>query len=655
MGDHMNNEKILKIVIALLSVFVIAAGIYLIIDEPGEEVITADKEQVTSVNETSAEDIQASEQPMTSANNENENQNEEAAIDELFSAIFGGQSYNPSSAASYVYFDAEEFSDKCDSYFVDIPTAPYKGEIKEKRDEEPEIRYDTDYTIAGIELLLSQYLEAHAYEYGAYVVAFGENETPVSVYFAKNLDSGYIGVYGDELVDTDKFTTINAIYDELLRMYETEPETFDNREDYDSFNSDFGNTDNDENASSGNTMTIMTAYGSSFESDMDRYYFDHKNLPDGVSIDYTYEDTDEYEDTLTDDLFGNELEFFSTDYNVDLLILDPYVAADLLNSDLILPLSELGFTEAELADQFPFTVSLTSDDNGVQKGLMYKLYPEVFIYRKSIAKKVLGTDDPKEVAEFIKDRNSFEATAEKMKENGYKMLGGTDEEAMMFTQYDRTPIVYENGDFVIPKYWKNWAEHTKNYVDKGYVLTASMWSDEWSAALEHNEFFGIFDTSWYTEDLLWMYPGYDDDWAACPGPVGAYSDDNMSGHSFIICAAKGTDNRELAADIMRTLTLDKENLKLMAQNEDVLTNTVSGMTEIAEGKYVGNFGGGYNPFWAYTEAAKKIGEVKTNSEPYLNILSLYMNSMENYLTGSDTYDECVTLFQSELKEYWFYP
>jgi hypothetical protein len=625
----MKNEKLLPIIISLLSLFVIAAGIYINLlpaPEPHERFETPERQK-----------------PVTVARDPNE----EIDISKLSPAYNEVIKDRARWEASDVYYFAEDFLVECDDLYVTVPAAPYKGVLTEHTGDKPEIKYGTKYTKEGTQILLNDYLEYAAQEtVGAYVVAVGEGESPVCVYYADSFDSGYIGYDGENIVDTEKFTTLNAVYDELLRMYEEEPEKFNEPDDY--YDSYYDYDSYDDTSTDGAILNIYSDR-SQIEFDIEDYYLENNELPEGVAIDYTIVNSRSYEDRLTDGLFGNTIAILSDNDKVDLFILDPVSAKDILNSDYVLPLSELGFTEEELSDQFPYTVSLTSDDNGVQKGLMYKLYPEVFIYRKSIAKSVLGTDDPKKVAEFVKDRESFEATAEKMKEHRIKMLADTDNESLMYIQSETMSIDYENGDFVIPENWKNWAEHTKDYLDKGFILNFPRYSVEWGEAAKNDEFFGIISYSSFNEDLMWMYPEIDDDWAVCPGPVGSYS------HGMMICAAKGTDNPDLAADIMRTLALDKENLKSIAQSEDELTNTVSGMTEIAEGDYDGNFGGGYNPFWAYTEAAKKIGDVKSYNDPASEIIWLYKSHMKSYFAGENSYEECVKLFQSELREYWFYP
>jgi ABC-type glycerol-3-phosphate transport system substrate-binding protein len=635
----MNNEKILKIILALLSVFVIAAGVYIIIGQPGNEILVEEKKWEKPERQ----------KPVTSARDENE----EIDLAEISPTYKRIQESDASTAAWIIYYNAENFSEDCYTQYVHIKAAPYKGEIKEVREEKPEIRYGTDYTEAGIAQLLSQYLEScindyNQPEYGAYIVAFGEDESPISVYFAESFESGYIGTDGEYLIDTEKFTTLNAIYDELLRMYEEEPETFDNREDYDSFYDDFGNTDDTENTNGGGEVLNIYDINYALNYDIEHFYLDHLSLPEGVEIKLTSTSSGRYEDELTDGLFGNAI--MADDYKVDLFILEPSMAADILNSDYVMSLSELGFTEEELADQFPYTVSLTSDDNGVQKGLMYKLYPEVFIYRKSIAKQVLGTDDPAEVSEYVKDRESFEATAEEMKRYGIKMLGSYEEDYTALTQPFNETVSYEDGELVIPKSWEDWAKLEKTYIDKGYVLkTPRFYTDEWKDGVFKSDSFGFIGSESFMYDFILYHSEYTRDFAICPAPAAAYSED-ITDTSYIICVAKGTDNKDLAVDIMRKLALDKENLKYIAIESEVLTNTVSGMNELASEKTKAVIFDDINPFGVYAEVAGNIANVTPKNAMNNEIFEIYRDNMEDYFKGEKTYEQCYEQFLEDALE-----
>ena len=62
--------------------------------------------------------------------------------------------------------------------------------------------------------------------------------------------------------------------------------------------------------------------------------------------------------------------------------------------------------------------------DGEIRGLSYQATPGMLVYRRSIAKAVLGTDDPETVAAAVSDWDKFYETAERMKDAGYYMYSG---------------------------------------------------------------------------------------------------------------------------------------------------------------------------------------------------------------------------------------
>ena len=55
----------------------------------------------------------------------------------------------------------------------------------------------------------------------------------------------------------------------------------------------------------------------------------------------------------------------------------------------------------DFSNTYAYTVQAASDASGVVKGVSFQCCPAALIYRRSIAKDVLGTDDPAEVQEKL--------------------------------------------------------------------------------------------------------------------------------------------------------------------------------------------------------------------------------------------------------------
>jgi hypothetical protein len=384
----------------------------------------------------------------------------------------------------------------------------------------------------------------------------------------------------------------------------------------------------------GETLHIYT-YDDSFQYVFNEFYLDHKTIPDGIDVKFTIASTEDFESDLLINI-SNAADL-SEDEKVDIFLLEPEFAAKFINGDYAMPLSSLGITENELTNQFEFTKELTSDREGVQKGLMYEICPEVFIYRRSLALTVLGTDEPEEVAKFLIG-DEYNKTAQKMKERGYTMLGSYEEDFRLFTEQSDEQIVNDTGDLVLPEAWENWAEHTKEFVDNGYAKPSEKYNSEWIEGLNSGKVFGYIGDCYYAEYYISESLENKGDFAACTLPVPIYQGGSM------LCAAEGTDNPELVADIMRTLTTDPDVLQYMAERTLAVTNTVSGMTEIANGSFQSNLFIGVNPYVAYVETAKSITGAKSQYAPYNGLYLLYIKHMSGYFEGERTFEECRQAF-----------
>ena len=84
--------------------------------------------------------------------------------------------------------------------------------------------------------------------------------------------------------------------------------------------------------------------------------------------------------------------------------------------------SDLGITDSDLSKQYQYTKDVVTDSNGVLKGVSWQGCPGVLFYNRDAAKAVLGSDDPSEVQNYVKDWDTFNDTAKKMKDAGYTCL-----------------------------------------------------------------------------------------------------------------------------------------------------------------------------------------------------------------------------------------
>uniref|UniRef100_UPI0040572917 hypothetical protein n=1 Tax=Acetatifactor sp. TaxID=1872090 RepID=UPI0040572917 len=89
--------------------------------------------------------------------------------------------------------------------------------------------------------------------------------------------------------------------------------------------------------------------------------------------------------------------YAAADDKVDIFLIEADYASKYTKSDFALDvMGDVGLTAADLDGQYQYTKDIVTVD-GVQKGTTWQATPGLFAYRRSIAKEVLGTDDPTEV------------------------------------------------------------------------------------------------------------------------------------------------------------------------------------------------------------------------------------------------------------------
>ncbi len=145
-------------------------------------------------------------------------------------------------------------------------------------------------------------------------------------------------------------------------------------------------------------------------------------LKDGTQIRWIINPNQDgvYQDKL-DEALSNQLNAADDD-KVDIFAAEidyvvKYTDADI---DAAKTLTSLGINpETDLADQFEFTKTIASDQNGEMRATTWQACPGVLVYRRDIANEVFGTDDPTEIAKKTADWDTMKATAEELKAKGY--------------------------------------------------------------------------------------------------------------------------------------------------------------------------------------------------------------------------------------------
>ncbi len=333
----------------------------------------------------------------------------------------------------------------------------------------------------------------------------------------------------------------------------------------------------------------------------------------------------------------------AADDKVDLFLIEADYALKYVNSEYTMNVADLGITEDELADQYQYTKDVVTDDNGALKGVSWQGCPGVLIYNREAAKEVLGSDEPADVQAAVADWDTFLATAEKMQAAGYKMTSTVNDAYRVFSNNVTSKWV-EDGKINIDENIVKWAEMSKKMVDAGETGTAELWSDDWSKGFyPEGKVFCYFGPAWFvdfsmaadTEGSIANQGG----WGATEGPQGFYWGGTW------ICAATGTDNGSLVADIIRQLTCNVDIMTDIVKDDNDFVNNKPAMTQMAaDTSYQSAVLGGQNPLAMYCAGAENID--LSNTSPYdQGCNEEFQNAMKNYFDGNMSYDEAIESFQ----------
>lgn len=391
----------------------------------------------------------------------------------------------------------------------------------------------------------------------------------------------------------------------------------------------------------------------------DRYndYYASK-LPEGYEVNFvtTPSENNAYQNALDEALLNQEEA--SADEKVDLFLVEADYILKYVDSDATMDLNEIGVSEEDMSKQYEYTKEIAQNSEGVQKGISWQGCPGLYIYRRSIAKDVLGTDDPAEVQKAISDWATFDATAAKMKEKGYFMVSGFDDSYRTFSNNVSAPWV--DGDkIVIDPKLDQWITQTKDYTDKGFNQKTVLWADEWAQGQgPDGKVFGYFMPAWGVDFTMAgnslataeadggkqeVGNGGYGDWAATIGP------ESYNWGGTWLCAAQGTDNPTIVADIMKTICTDDATMQKIVEEKNDFVNNKTVMESMAQSDYKSAFLGGQNPLQMYCDAAAKVDMSKVS--PYDQGLNESLQvAMRDYFNGTVDKDTALKNFYTSAIE-----
>lgn len=258
-------------------------------------------------------------------------------------------------------------------------------------------------------------------------------------------------------------------------------------------------------------------------------------------------------------------------------------------------LLDLGFEDNDFEQMYSYTKEAATDGEGKIKGITWKASPGAFVYRKSIAQECFGASDADNVQSFIKDWDTMIDTARAIG----KKTSGEIKIIASVKDIDKAFGVDLWSDRAVSEDLQNVsAVLEKNKFTAGLEVN----SDAYYNAANQGTIFGYFcDMNTLGKLEMRCKVASKDDWGVCSGPQGFVT----SGEWLFV--TKVCEDREFAAQLIKSLCTDEAVLTSLFENENIFANNSVVMTKLAKvnkGKL--DFIGGNDYIRVFDKAASKL-------------------------------------------------
>ena len=320
-------------------------------------------------------------------------------------------------------------------------------------------------------------------------------------------------------------------------------------------------------------------------------------------------------------------------------------------------------SEIETADIAQYTVDIGTNPDGKVVALGYQATGGAFIYRRSIAKDVWGTDDPTEIKAKIGGGSGswdqFFTAAEELKAKGYGIISGDGDLWHAVENSSDTGWIVDGKLNIDPKR-EEFLDLSKKLKDNGYHNDTQDWQDAWFADMKgegEKEVLGFFGPAWLINYTLAPNCGGEavgegtyGDWAICESPIGFFW-----GGTWVL-ANKDTEKAEAVGEIIDWITLNstEEGLQYGWANgnlygEGGTKDCVGSGTVMAMSDGSVEFLGGQNMFDVFVPAnAYANGKNLTQYDETINIY--WRDQVRQYTAGEKSREQAIADFKQQVAD-----
>lgn len=394
-----------------------------------------------------------------------------------------------------------------------------------------------------------------------------------------------------------------------------------------------------EEAKAASGKLVVWSFTDELKKMVDEYYVP---THPGVEVEYSMTPTDQFPNKLDPVLASGQ-------GAPDVFALEAAFVRKYIESGLLLDLSDIAAEVKAKSLAYPIEIG---SYNGKVYGMSWQATPGAMFYRRSLAKKYLGTDDPAEVQKYVANLDKFVETAALLKDKSKGACVVVASTGDMFMPYKgaRKDAWVVNGKLSIDPAMISYMDMAKTLKDKGYEGRAAQWSEGWFAGMKGTlkdeagkdvEVFSYLLPTWGLHYVLKTNaPDTAGDWAMVPGPAPYQWGGTWVG------AYKGTKNAAAAKDFIKYVTSDDGFMEKWAKDTgDMISNTA--IVDKIKDTYSEPFLGGQNHYAAFAEMAKSVnGKLIQGTDQAVE--GLFNEAVNAYIHGEKTRDQAIEDFKSQV-------
>ncbi|HPU41720.1 MAG TPA: ABC transporter substrate-binding protein [Acetivibrio clariflavus] len=298
----------------------------------------------------------------------------------------------------------------------------------------------------------------------------------------------------------------------------------------------------------------------------------------------------------------------------------------------------------------PYTVDVGRSDDGKIKALTNSAIPGGIGYKRDIARKYLGTDDPDAISEMLSSTEKIIDTAKKLKERSdgkVKLVPGHNE-LMIIYLAGRSEGWIKEGRLNIDPKMLEYIDLQKQLRDMGQDGGLEAWTPSWQKAVASDSYFMFAIPTWGIPYIIEIYDTVNKDtgrWGIAK-PTYPYF---WGGTWYCITKKSTPEKKKLAWEFIKFICTDTELLESIANSPGAFINNTEMIEKLSKDAGFINKTINQNLYEVFkSELSKVNGKLVQRYDTSFE--NMFVDFVLSYLTGNMSKEEALNYFKESVKE-----